>query len=95
MSDRKKDEHGQKHKDHDQQEHPASHSGDLVDYDPDKAQDMIEIEEAAEHANQVSSPNPKDPQRPDQGVPPNQENVSRGFTSGRGMQGGSANRRKR
>ncbi len=94
MSDHEKKQ--KKQEDTQEQHHdPANHSGDLVDYDPDKAQDMIDIDEAAEHANQVSSPNPEDPQHPKQGVPPNQENVPRGFTSARGMQGGSANRRKR
>jgi hypothetical protein len=92
MSDKKKqDEHKHEH----QHQDPANHEGDLVDYDPEKAQDMVDVEEAAESANQVSSPHLDSPQRPDQGVPPNQENVPEGFTTGRGMQGGSANRRKR
>ena len=67
----------------------------LVEYDPEKAEDLVDVEEAADQANQVSSPNLDDPQHPKQGVPPNQENVPQGFTTGRGMQGGSANRRKR
>lgn len=93
MTDNKK-KHAQ---DQDQKQHhdPANHEGDLLDYDPDKAQEMVDVDEAAEAANQVSSPNPEDPQHPDHGVPPEQENVSQGFTTGRGMQGGSANRRKR
>lgn len=97
MSEKKKKdqrEHEQK-QEHEEQEDSANHSGDLLDYDPEKAQDLIDVDEAAEHANQVSSPNPDDPQHPKQGVPPGQENVPSGFTTGRGMQGGSANRRKR
>jgi hypothetical protein len=92
MSDKKKhDEHKHQHDEKD----PANHSGDLMDYDPEKAQDMIDVEEATEAASQVSSPNPDDPQHEKKGVPPGQENVPEGFTTGRGMQGGSANRRKR
>ena len=98
MSEKKK-KHQQQQPDEQQDEamarDRASHSGDLVDYDPEKAQDMIDVEEAAEDASQASPPNPDDPQHPKQGVPPGQENVPKGFTSGRGMQGGSANRRKR
>jgi hypothetical protein len=93
MTDKKKNE--EKTQERDEQQDPVSHSGNLLNYDPERAQDLIDVEEAAEQANQVSAPNPEDPQHPKQGVPPNQENVSRGFTSGRGMQGGSANRRKR
>jgi hypothetical protein len=92
MSEKNKKQHEEQHS---EQQDPANHSGDLLDYDPERAQDMIDVEEAAEHANQVSSPNPDDPQTSDHGVPPQQENVSQGFTTGRGMQGGSANRRKR
>ncbi len=94
MSERKKHQNQRPEVDTDEGDR-ASHSGDLVDYDPEKAQDMIDVEEAAEDASQASPPNPDDPQHPKQGVPPGQENVPKGFTSGRGMQGGSANRRKR
>jgi hypothetical protein len=90
MSDRKSER--KQDQDQDQNER-ASHSGDLLDYDPKKARDMVDIDEAAEEANQVSSPNPDDPRHG--GAPPGQDNVSEGFTTGRGMQGGSANRRKR
>jgi hypothetical protein len=91
MSDKKKhDEHK-----HDEQEDRASHEGDLIEHDPEKAQNLVDAKEAAEHAGGVNRPDKQDPQRPDQGIPPGQENVPEGFTTGRGMQGGSANRRKR
>lgn len=104
MSEKKRKEQRQQHEEqHEQEEaeeeqdqsHPGETEHDLIEYDPEKAQDMIDVEEAAEHANQVSSPQPDDPQHQKQGVPRRQENVSSGFTTGRGMQGGSANRRKR
>jgi hypothetical protein len=95
MTDKKSNK--QHHKNDEQHEHhkPTHTDRDLIEYDPEKAQDMIDVEEATEHASQVNPPGPDDPQRPDEGVPPNQENVPEGFTTGRGMQGGSANRRKR
>jgi hypothetical protein len=91
MSDKKK---------HDEQKQqdakdPANHEGNLADFDPDKAQNDVDVEAAAEQANQVSPPHRDDEQHPKQGIPPGQENVPKGFTSARGMQGGSANRRKR
>jgi hypothetical protein len=95
MTDHKKKHDAEQDQDKQQHYDPANHEGDLLDYDPEKAQELIDVDEAAEAANQVSSPNPDDPQHPDHGVPPGQENVSQGFTTGRGMQGGSANRRKR
>ena len=94
MSDKKK-RNEQNPDREDRHEDRANHSGELIDHDPERAENVIDVEEAAEHANQVSSPNPEDPQHPKQGVPPDQENVPRGFTTGSGMQGGSANRRKR
>jgi hypothetical protein len=90
MSDKNK--HEQKHE---EQEDRASHEGDLIEHDPERAQNLVDAKEAAEHAGGVQKPDKQDPQRPDQGVPPGQENVPSGFTTGRGMQGGSANRRKR
>ena len=91
MTDKKKqDEHKQN-----DAEDPASHEGNLADYDPEKAQEQVDVEEAAEHANQVHEPHRDDEQHPKKGIPPGQENVPKGFTSARGMQGGSANRRKR
>lgn len=73
----------------------GEHEHHLIEYDPEKAEELVDAEEAAEHANQVHEPHRDDPQHQKKGVPPGQENVPAGFTSGRGMQGGSANRRKR
>lgn len=101
MSDKKRKEQHQnqnldeQHEDEEGQPHPGETEHDLIEYDPEKAEEMIDAEEAAEHANQVHEPHRDDPQHPKQGVPPGQENVPSGFTTGRGMQGGSSNRRKR
>ena len=92
MSDKEKKQDEQQQHD---AEDPANHEGNLADYDPDKADEQVDVEEVAEQANQVSAPHRDDPQHPKKGVPPGQENVPKGFTSARGMQGGSANRRKR
>lgn len=79
----------QAHQDENEHEH------DLIEYDPEKAEELVDVEEAAEHANQVHEPHRDEAQHQKKGVPPGQENVPSGFTTGRGMQGGSANRRKR
>lgn len=92
-NDRHRDQENQR--EDEEQTQPGETEHDLIEYDPEKAQDMIDVEEAAEHASQVHEPHPDDPQHPKQGVPPGQENVPSGFTSARGMQGGSSKRRKR
>jgi hypothetical protein len=87
--------HEKKHQQDQEHQNPANHSGNLADYDPEKEQDMVDVEEAAEEVNSMSHPNPDDPQHSKKSTTPGQENVPAGFDSGRGMQGGSANRRKR
>lgn len=87
-------EQEERHED-EEEEHRREYSGDLLEYDPERAQDLIDVEEAAEESNPMGHPNPDDPQHSKKSTTPGQENVPAGFDTGRGMQGGSAKRRKR
>jgi hypothetical protein len=75
--------------------HPTETHRDLLQYDPEKARDLLDVEDAVEASNDLKRPNPTDPRHTDPSIAPGQENVPKGFTTGRGMAGGSANRRKR
>ena len=75
--------------------HPTETPKDLLEYDPEKAKDLIDLEKEARSHGDVRDPGPDDPQHSKPGTTPGQENVPAGGTTGRGMAGGSANRRKR
>jgi hypothetical protein len=96
--DRKHQRHEhEEHRENEQQEHehPTETSKDLLEYDTEKARELINLEDSDRKQGDLSHPNPDDPQRKKGSITPGQENVPAGQTTGSGMQGGSANRRKR
>jgi hypothetical protein len=79
----------------DERTHPTETHKDLLQYDPEKARDLLDVDEAVESVNDMQRPNRTDPRHTDPSTVPEGDDVPQGFTTGRGMGGGSANRRKR
>jgi hypothetical protein len=89
------EQHDEEQADREEHEHLIMPSKDLLEYDRKKSREMLERYNSLHQEDELSHPTPDDPQHGRGHVPPGQENVPRGHTTGRGMQGGSAKRRKR